>query len=183
MPIMTKPSKYNILFKYQDFLIFLGLLLWASILNVAKLRTDVWSSFFFTMLFLGICLLPVLIFSYYKEQFKTSLTPKQYWFYWASCYVILLPLFTIGAAYLKLGNYPLGLLINFDSKILKNNIKLIAKNTESCLAQRKYLDFIVGDVMHSHANIEKIRQILLYEPECYIDEGINKTIKWNIQVK
>nr|WP_294783461.1 GxxExxY protein [uncultured Flavobacterium sp.] len=25
--------------------------------------------------------------------------------------------------YLKLGNYPLGLLINFDSKILKNNIK------------------------------------------------------------
>ncbi|GGE96990.1 GxxExxY protein [Flavobacterium limi] len=26
-------------------------------------------------------------------------------------------------SYLKLGNYPLGLLINFDSKILKNNIK------------------------------------------------------------
>ncbi|MFT7335479.1 MAG: GxxExxY protein [Porticoccaceae bacterium] len=25
--------------------------------------------------------------------------------------------------YLKLGNYPLGLLINFNSKILKNNIK------------------------------------------------------------
>lgn len=25
--------------------------------------------------------------------------------------------------YLKLGNYPLGLLMNFDSKILKNNIK------------------------------------------------------------
>nr|WP_317197937.1 GxxExxY protein [Flavobacterium quisquiliarum] len=27
------------------------------------------------------------------------------------------------STYLKLGNYPLGLLINFDSKILKNNIK------------------------------------------------------------
>lgn len=25
--------------------------------------------------------------------------------------------------YLKLGNYPLGLLINFDSKVLKNNVK------------------------------------------------------------
>lgn len=25
--------------------------------------------------------------------------------------------------YLKLGNYPLGFLINFDSKILKNNVK------------------------------------------------------------
>ncbi|CAD0002564.1 GxxExxY protein [Flavobacterium salmonis] len=31
--------------------------------------------------------------------------------------------FTQILTYLKLGNYPLGLLINFDSKILKNNIK------------------------------------------------------------
>ena len=30
--------------------------------------------------------------------------------------------------YLKLGNYPLGLLINFDSKILKNNIKRFINN-------------------------------------------------------
>lgn len=29
--------------------------------------------------------------------------------------------------YLKLGNYPLGLLINFNSKILKNNIKTLYK--------------------------------------------------------
>jgi GxxExxY protein len=33
--------------------------------------------------------------------------------------------------YLKLGNYPLGLLINYNSKILKNNIKrFINSNTE-----------------------------------------------------
>lgn len=31
--------------------------------------------------------------------------------------------------YLKLGNYPLGLLINFDSKILKNNIKRFIHTT------------------------------------------------------
>ena len=31
--------------------------------------------------------------------------------------------------YLKLGNYPLGLLINFDSKILKNNIKRFINTT------------------------------------------------------
>lgn len=30
--------------------------------------------------------------------------------------------------YLKHGNYPLGLLINFDSKILKNNIKRLINN-------------------------------------------------------
>lgn len=30
--------------------------------------------------------------------------------------------------YLKLGNYPLGLLINFDSKILKNSIKRFINN-------------------------------------------------------
>lgn len=30
--------------------------------------------------------------------------------------------------YLKLGNFPLGLLMNFDSKILKNNIKRIIHN-------------------------------------------------------
>lgn len=32
--------------------------------------------------------------------------------------------------YLKLGNYPLGLLMNFDSKILKNNIKRFIHNTK-----------------------------------------------------
>ena len=31
--------------------------------------------------------------------------------------------------YLKLGNYPLGLLINFNSKILKSNIKHFINNT------------------------------------------------------
>lgn len=31
--------------------------------------------------------------------------------------------------YLKLGNYPLGLLINFNSKILKSNIKRFINNT------------------------------------------------------
>ncbi|RTY86862.1 GxxExxY protein [Flavobacterium sp. RSP15] len=31
--------------------------------------------------------------------------------------------------YLKLGNYPLGLLINYDSKILKNNIKRFINTT------------------------------------------------------
>lgn len=30
--------------------------------------------------------------------------------------------------YLKLGNYPVGLLMNFDSKILKNNIKRFINN-------------------------------------------------------
>ena len=32
--------------------------------------------------------------------------------------------------YLKLGNYPLGLLMNFDSKILKDNIKRFIHNTK-----------------------------------------------------
>jgi GxxExxY protein len=32
--------------------------------------------------------------------------------------------------YLKLGNYPLGLLINFNSKILKNNIKRFINSTK-----------------------------------------------------
>ena len=31
--------------------------------------------------------------------------------------------------YLKLGNYPIGLLMNFHSKILKNNIKRFINNT------------------------------------------------------
>jgi sensor histidine kinase YesM len=97
-------SKYNILFKYQDFLIFIGLLLWFSILNIAGIKADIWLNFFLTVLHLGICLLPVLIFSFYKEQFKTSLTRKKYWFYWISCFVILLPLFTIVAVYSALGN-------------------------------------------------------------------------------
>jgi len=97
-------SKYNILFKYQDFLIFIGLLFWFSILNVAEIKVDIWLSFFSSVLYLGICLLPVLIFSFYKEQLKTSLTQKQYWFYWTNCFIVLLSLFTIAAIYLTLGN-------------------------------------------------------------------------------
>nr|WP_315196492.1 GxxExxY protein [uncultured Flavobacterium sp.] len=33
--------------------------------------------------------------------------------------------------YLKLGNYPLGLLINYNSKILRNNIKRFINSTSN----------------------------------------------------
>jgi UDP-N-acetylglucosamine 4-epimerase len=44
--------------------------------------------------------------------------------------------------------------------------------------QAEYRDFRAGDVRHSQASIEKIRQALGYEPEYRIDRGLDETVKW-----
>jgi len=40
-----------------------------------------------------------------------------------------------------------------------------------------------GDVIHSLASIEKARKLLGYEPEYYIEKGLQKTIEWYLQKK
>ncbi|WP_180050450.1 NAD-dependent epimerase/dehydratase family protein [Acinetobacter sp. YH12105] len=43
-----------------------------------------------------------------------------------------------------------------------------------------YRDFRAGDVRHSQASIEKIKNLLGYEPKFVISEGIKKVISWYI---
>lgn len=41
-----------------------------------------------------------------------------------------------------------------------------------------YRDFRVGDVKHSHADISHARDILCYEPQVRVGEGIKETVNW-----
>ena len=44
----------------------------------------------------------------------------------------------------------------------------------------EYRDFLPGDIRLSHANIEKAINLLNYNPEKMISEGLDKTISWYI---
>ena len=93
----------NFSYKYQDFFIFVGLLLWLSIFNTYALATNLWFTYAICILSLGFCLLPVLIFSFIKFKLKHTLNKKRYAIYQGMCYFILLPIFTDIASYLKIG--------------------------------------------------------------------------------
>lgn len=97
----TKNFSYN--YKYQDFFIFVGLLLWLSIFNTYALASNIWFTYATCLLSLGFCLLPVLIFSFIKFKLKHTLNKKRYAIYQGMCYLILLPVFTAIACYLKIG--------------------------------------------------------------------------------
>jgi sensor histidine kinase YesM len=99
----TKNFSYN--YKYQDFFIFLGLLLWVAIFNTYSLSTNIWPTYTTCILAMGFCLLPVLIFSFVKPRLKSTLNKKQYAIYWCICYFALLPLFTFTAFKFNIGKF------------------------------------------------------------------------------
>ena len=41
-----------------------------------------------------------------------------------------------------------------------------------------YGDFRPGDVRHSQADIEKLKQLLRYEHSHRVSEGLRETVKW-----
>ncbi len=43
-----------------------------------------------------------------------------------------------------------------------------------------YGQFRSGDILHSHASVDKARNLLKYEPLVQFDEGIKKTIRWHL---
>jgi len=44
-----------------------------------------------------------------------------------------------------------------------------------------YRDFRAGDIRHSNANIDKLKQMVGYEPTHDIDQGLEESIKWYIK--
>lgn len=96
----TKNLKFS--YKYQDFFIFIGLLLWIAIFNTYSLTNNIWLSYVSCILALGFCLLPVFIFSFAKARLKNRLSKKHYAIYWGICFLIALPLFTLIAFYLQI---------------------------------------------------------------------------------
>lgn len=103
--MFNKKLNFNFLFKRQDFLITIGLTLWFSIYNVLETRGNIWINYFSSIAWLSFCLLPVLLFSFYKPELKAKLNKDKYLLYWLLCFLFLLPAFTLICSYFELGNF------------------------------------------------------------------------------
>ncbi|RZJ82353.1 MAG: hypothetical protein EOO47_00880, partial [Flavobacterium sp.] len=77
-----KKIDFNSFIKRQDFFINIGLILWFSIFNTLQTEASIWPTYLTSILALTICTLPVLVFSFYKEELKNSLTKDRYLLYW-----------------------------------------------------------------------------------------------------
>jgi len=59
--------------------------------------------------------------------------------------------------------------------------KELEENLEEFTSKKPiYRDFRAGDIRHSNANIDKLKQITGYEPTHDIDRGLQESIKWYI---
>ena len=103
--MFNKKLNFNFLFKRQDFLITIGLILWFSIYNVLETRGNIWINYFLSIAWLSFCLLPILLFSFYKPELKAKLNKDKYLLYWLLCFLFLLPAFTLICSYFELGNF------------------------------------------------------------------------------
>jgi sensor histidine kinase YesM len=120
----TKNFSYN--YKYQDFFIFVGLLLWIAIFNTYSVTTNIWRTYASCILALGFCLLPVLIFSFLKTRLKNVLSRNRYVAHWCTCFFILLPLFTDIAFYLQISKLDNAVFISTALAAVALEIMLIA---------------------------------------------------------
>jgi len=57
----------------------------------------------------------------------------------------------------------------------------LASNNVSYTKQAIYRDFRAGDVRHSQADISKAKELLGYQPEFRIQQGINKAMPWYVK--
>jgi len=94
---MPKIINFSSSYKYQDFFILVGLLLWVAICNCYNLSANVWLTYITCILTLVFSLLPVLLFTFFKPVWKKTLPNKKYVLYRCCSFLILLPIFTVVA--------------------------------------------------------------------------------------
>jgi sensor histidine kinase YesM len=111
--MLNKWLNLNFISKHQDFLINIGLILWFSIFNVLQTNGDNWTTYCSSIALFSLCLLPVLIFTFFKPQLKSALHKDRYLLYWLGCFLLLLPLFSIVCSYFELGNFDAVIYIPF----------------------------------------------------------------------
>ena len=73
------------------------------------------------------------------------------------------------------GRLTLNALYNSISKKLQKNV------SDFKIKKPIYRDFRPGDIRHSNANIDKLKNMLGYEPTHGINEGLEESIKWYIE--
>lgn len=108
---MSKLSaKSGRVFRHQESLFFLGLVLWMAILYNVEEAGSSWSSYFKGILVFGLIQLPALLFSWFKSALKARLNSKRYIGYWLICFSICLPLSTLLMIWLKPWGFPEGVI-------------------------------------------------------------------------
>jgi sensor histidine kinase YesM len=123
---MLNTKNLNFSYKYQDFFIYVGLLLWIAISNTYTLSTHIWSTYAICIFALGFCLLPVLVFSFVKSRLKNTLNKKNYAIYWCICYFVLLPIFTFIAFKFNIGKLEDSVFISAALAAISLELMLIA---------------------------------------------------------
>ncbi|SFH45840.1 sensor histidine kinase [Pedobacter insulae] len=126
---MTKnASGLQLIFKYQEFILFIGLILWVSIFRITEARTLQWADYLSCVLVLGINQLPVLVFSFNKADWKQNLAPKQYVLYWLLCFVLVQPVFTVFCISLATNKFDSSLFITSSISALALELLLIVNS-------------------------------------------------------
>jgi len=115
----------KLLFKYQEFILFVGLTLWLSIFHITEARTVGWIDYFNCILVLGVNQLPILVFSFNKTNFKQTLGRKQYILYWLLCFFLVQPVFTAFCISLAAKNFDSSLFITASVSALALELLLI----------------------------------------------------------
>jgi len=103
--MLAKRLNLNFLFKHQDFLVNVGLILWFAIYTVLEIGGNSWITYLSSVASIVLCLLPVLVFAYYKPALKTKVNKDRYLLYWLFCFLFLLPVFAITCSYFELAYF------------------------------------------------------------------------------
>lgn len=99
---MVKLSvKQDAFARYQEFIFFIGLVLWIAIFYNLEEADSSWNSYFKGVVIFSLAQLPALVFAWYKPVLKAHLSKKRYIWCWLICFCLLLPAATSILIWLK----------------------------------------------------------------------------------
>lgn len=96
------------LFRHGEAWIFAGLLCWLGIIETTLQPAAGWGHYFAALTALAIMQSPVLVFVWYKDRLKQSLSRKRYLLYWLICFCCYLPAVTFVCETLNMGRFTIG---------------------------------------------------------------------------
>ncbi|WP_162915435.1 sensor histidine kinase [Paraflavitalea soli] len=97
--------------KHYETWLYIGLLCWVVIFQLLEQKSMGWGFYLKHLSLVLFLLLPVLVFSWYKEQWLQTWSRRRYLWWWVICFAVYLPLVIYGLGTLVLPNSHLQLLI------------------------------------------------------------------------
>ncbi|WP_199139493.1 sensor histidine kinase [Pedobacter sp. ASV12] len=84
-------ARLNVIFKHQEFFIFIGLWFWIAILFLWDKGATTWDNYFNYLSLTFPVLAPCLLFSWFNPQLQANTARKKYLRYWLLCFMVCLP--------------------------------------------------------------------------------------------